>query len=152
MEEKDGEVVRVRVVAGGIPEAPVWESHKRGKNWAAIVGADPRMPGGLSRRFLERGRGDFLYMLGDLSLFDALEFAGDYVSFNGNVTQNRWYGVVVTKTEDALELRKCKRGLDAVVLSSEMRRSSEERRAALSRELEHHRARVAEIEAELEVP
>lgn len=150
MEEKDTEIIRIRIVAGGISEAPMWETHKRGKNWAAIIGADPRMPGGLSRRFLDRGRGDFLYMLGDLSLFDAVEFAGDYVSWGGDVTQNRWFGVVITKTEDALELRRCKRGLDAVVLATDMRRSSEERRAALNRELEHHRVRAAEIEAELE--
>lgn len=150
--DQEAEIVRIRVVAGGISEAPVWEAHKRGKNWAAIIGADPRMPGGLSRRFLERGRGDFLYMLGDLSLFDAVEFAGDYVSWGGGVSQNRWHGVVVTKTDDALELRRCKRGIDAVILSSEMRKSSEERRAALSRELEHHRGRAAEIEAELKGP
>lgn len=147
--EAEAEVVRLRVVSGGLVDVPAWEKHHRGKNWAAVIGADPRMPGGLSRRFLEYARGDFYYSLGDLSLFDAVEFAGDYVSWSGSVTSNRWFGVVVTKTEDFVELRRCQRGIDAVLLSSELRQSTEERKAALRRELDHCRSRAAEIEAEL---
>lgn len=147
--EEEQVPVRLQVAAGGLVEVPVWDNGKRAKNWAAIIGADPTKPGGLSRHFLDYGRGDFKYVLGDLSLFDPVEFAGDSVSYSGNVYPDRWYGVVVTKTDEFLELRRFPRGIDAVTAASELRRSSEERRLALRRELDHHRSRAAQIEAEL---
>jgi len=39
--------------------APVYESHKRGKNWMAIITPDPTAPGGLARTFVPRGRGEY---------------------------------------------------------------------------------------------
>jgi len=146
---KDSDPVRLKVVSGGLVEVPIWEQSKRGKNWAAVIGGDPRMPGGLSRKFLDYGRGDFYYTLGDLSLFDAVEFAADYVSYSGNVTQNRWFGVVVAKAEGFIEVLRFERGIDAVTASAEMRSDPGAKRGALRRELEYHQSRAAELEAKL---
>lgn len=82
---------------GALTDAPVWESHARGTNWAATITAiDPAKPGGLDRAFWQRARGDFLYLLPErgVRVGDALEFAGDYTTASGNRSPNRWYGVV----------------------------------------------------------
>ena len=48
---------------GALSECPVWESHKRGKNWCAAITPDPKSPGGLARDFWEKAKGDYYYLV-----------------------------------------------------------------------------------------
>lgn len=81
---------------GALTQVPVYKNHRRGNNWCAKIGIDPRKPGGLSREFFEVAKGAYYYIVPDgLSAGDALEFGADYVSGTGHKTRNRWYGVVV---------------------------------------------------------
>ena len=88
---------------GALVKAPVWEDHKRGKNWAAVISKDPRAPGGLARVFVERARGSYLYMVDGLVVGQPVEFGADYYSTRGNLSRRRWYGVVRAVGNDAIE-------------------------------------------------
>ncbi len=52
------------VLAGAVVSSPVYEDNRRGKNWLAVIEADPLMLGGVYRRWLPRARGEFRYMVG----------------------------------------------------------------------------------------
>jgi hypothetical protein len=80
---------------GALIECPVYETHKRGKNWAATITVDPAKPGGLGREFWTHAKGESYYMVPALSVGDAVEFGGDYYSGSGRKTADRWYGYVV---------------------------------------------------------
>jgi len=114
--------VRLRVVGGAIIEAPVWEKHHRSSNWAAVIGVDAGMPGGMARRFIDRGRGVALYLAEQIAPLDAMEFAGDYFTFTREKRSNRWFGVVKLIESDGITLIECKTGLAAVLLSEKMRK------------------------------
>lgn len=80
---------------GYLTNAPIWENHRRGTNYAAVIGRDPKSPGGLSRIFLDKGKGeDFYYGIENLSVGSAIEFAADYTSGGGNKSRRRRYGIV----------------------------------------------------------
>lgn len=148
-EAKKPNVSRLTVLNSGLLKVPVWEKREGAKNWAAIIGADPRHPGGLSRKFLDYARGDFFYMLGDLALFDAVEFAADRVAWAGRLVQERWFGVVVMKTDDFLELQECARGADAVILSKRLKQDAKAQGDALRRERDHYQKRASEVQKRL---
>ncbi len=114
--------LRLKKLNGALLDAPIWEEHKRGSNWAAIIGVDPVMPGGLSRRFIERGRGVCKYLSEKIGTFDAVEFAGDYYTFSRDKQQNRWYGVVTDVTADAVVVVQYKDGLSAILAAEDMRK------------------------------
>lgn len=111
---------RFNVVNGALLEVPVWSVHKRARNWAAIVDIDPLQPGGLSRFWLNRGRGMCKYIVPDeLRLYAAVEFAADYVRGSGWKDPERWYGIVTEIAEDHLTIQPCKDAMAAVLASRE---------------------------------
>ncbi len=109
------------VLAGGIVSAPIYETHHRGKNWAAIIQANPTSPGGIDRVWLPRGRGEFLYMVGRLDRFDAVEFGADYVTMMGNKHPKRWFGVVRVLTGNQIEIEEVGSAVTALLRSIELR-------------------------------
>jgi hypothetical protein len=116
--------LKLDVVNGGLIAAPIWLDRPRAKNWAAVIDIDGTAPGGLSRVFLPYGRGAVFYMIESVMLYDALEFAADQVSWGGNKTANRWYGIVVAKGEDFLELEPTKDSAKAVLASKSQKREN----------------------------
>lgn len=99
-------------------EAPVYETHKRGRNWMAQIGIDPTCPGGLSRQFAHRARGDYLYLIEEwMQPHVAVEFGADYYTGSGKKHQVRWYGVIRSVTETSMEVEQNSTALDAVRLS-----------------------------------
>lgn len=104
-------------------EAPVWENHKRGKNWLATIEKDPAAPGGLGRKFAPKARGEGFYVL-PLDLVhagDPVEFGADYYSGSGTKRADRWYGVVLARTNDLLTVEVSKTGARAVARAREVR-------------------------------
>jgi hypothetical protein len=101
---EDGDLL-LRIEDGALANVPsgLWESHKRGKNWLAVITPSPSSPGGLSRNFAAKARGDLYYIVPDWSVGDAVEFGADYYSGKGRKNDKRWYGFVVgffaSKTE-----------------------------------------------------
>jgi len=57
------EIYTAPVRDGAMLSAPVYEGHKRGKNWMAIINPDPTAPGGVARTFVPRGRGEYYYIV-----------------------------------------------------------------------------------------
>jgi hypothetical protein len=98
------ESVSFAVELGALKEVPVYESHKRGKNWLAVIEKDPTAPGGLKRSFQPSAKGEYHYMINGLSRNDVVEFGADYYTSNGGKRTARWYGVVTDVTEDHIAI------------------------------------------------
>lgn len=99
---------------GALTEVPVWERHKRGRNWAAVIAKDPRAPGGLARAFLPRAHGEYFYMVEGLRPGVAVEFGADYYTTSGRKQSDRWYGAVVEVRADAVVVEPASSGRAAV--------------------------------------
>lgn len=106
--------VTLKVELGALTELPVmdgrilWESHKRGRNWMAVISKDPQAPNGLARSFFKPARGDYFYILpADLKVGDPLEIGADYYSGGGHPARRRWYGYVVAVADDAVVVQEC---------------------------------------------
>ncbi len=69
---------------GAMLTAPVYESHRRGRNWMAVINADPSSPGGLSREFVERGKGKYYYIVDEDIVGKPVEIAGRDFARGGN--------------------------------------------------------------------
>jgi len=123
--------VKCACANGALLQAPAFENHARGTNWLAVIDIDGTMPGGLSRRWIERGKGACIYLVEKIGLFDAVEFGADYMTGTGAKKPRRWYGVVIAKTEDHLALEPAPSGKDAVLLSKLKRASPKALAAAL---------------------
>jgi hypothetical protein len=99
VEEPAGFIERVELtVDGEAIEAPVFEVHKRGKNWACYFTG--KNAANASRHFLPQ-RGKVI----DISRLDVgmpIEIAGDYTSSGGRPHPDRWIGVIVEKTDELL--------------------------------------------------
>lgn len=91
-----------KVEDGAMVEAPVYESHARGKNWMATIEADPAAPGGLAREFVKNGRGRYFYLVNASLIGKAVEIAADYTSSGGKRHPKRWYGVVRNVTDSEI--------------------------------------------------
>jgi hypothetical protein len=102
-------------------DVPLFEKHHRGTNWMAVIGIDGTSPGGLSRSFIDRGKGECFYLIEHVMLFDPIEFGADYTTGVGRRHRKRWYGVVVAKTDDYLQVEECPTGTKAVLLSKAKR-------------------------------
>lgn len=101
---------------------PVWEDHRRGKNWMAMISIDPEAPGGLSRTFAKKARGEFYYMVPDWAGPGvAVEFGADYYSCGGRPSRTRWYGVILEAGESKMTLEACESGKDAIKRAAEIR-------------------------------
>lgn len=129
-EKSPPQVMKLLVANGALLEAPIFEKHKRGSNWMAVIDIDKTSPGGLSRRFVNRGRGECLYDVDQVALFDPVEFGADYTTTGGSKMRDRWYGVVVVKTEGLIEVEKCSSGMRAVLRAKVARESPVELAAA----------------------
>lgn len=110
-------VSRYAVADGALTEVPAWESHARGKNWLAVIRADPKAPNGLDRRFMDRAHGAYYYMVAGLKPGDTVEFGADYYSGGGNPRRTRVYGVVVAVTDNELQLSVTKTAPAALALA-----------------------------------
>lgn len=97
---------RMVVLNRGVFDPPIHVEHSRAKNWAAIVMPDPTQPGGFSRIWWDRGRGDFRYIVPSrLKVGDIVEFGADYVQWSGKKVPERWLGVVVERTDTVIEFK-----------------------------------------------
>jgi len=144
---------KLTLANGALLQVPIWEKHYRGSNWLAIIDIDATQPGGLARRFVNRGKGECLFIVEPIGLFDALEFAADYTTSYGDKKRDRWYGVVTAKTDDFLEVERCGSGAKAVLRSKALRTSKTALIAALERDrqaLVERAVKVAEQIAGLE--
>ena len=95
------------VIEDGTIENHLADSHKRAKNWVAIVHRDKAQRGGLDRNFLERGDGNRVKVGPDLLRSGTcLEFAGDYVTSGGRRQRNREYGRVTEVTSDSITIER----------------------------------------------
>lgn len=133
-----------KIEDGAMVEAPVYETHQRGKNWMAIIEADPAAPGGLAREFVKRGRGRYLYIVGPEVVGKAVEIAADYTSSGGKRHPKRWYGVVRSVTDSEITIEECETSAAAIAAA----RTGPDR-AALEEERARLVARIAEIDAVL---
>lgn len=135
-----------KVEDGAMVEAPVYEAHKRGKNWMATITADPAAPGGLARTFVKTGRGRYYYIVDASLVGKAVEIAGDYISGGGNRSRNRWYGVVRSVTDSAISIERCA-GSRAAILAA--RTPVHNDHDALVEERARLQARIDEIDEAL---
>jgi hypothetical protein len=121
---------------GYLTEAPVFETHKRGKNWMALISNDPKSPGGIGRKFFERGNGKYIYDTSAVELYMPLEFGADYYSGGGNKQACRRYGVVLVKQENRLEIQLCKDATEAIQVARDLRVTSATMESVYGKELE----------------
>ena len=143
--------IRCLVANGAMLEAPIFEKHTRGTNWLAAIDVDASQPSGLSRRFMKRGRGECLYVVEQLSLFDAVEFGADYTTMYGDKKRDRWYGIVVAMGDGFIDFEQAATGARAVVRAKEARTSKRDQVAALAAEREALLARARKLEEEMQV-
>ncbi len=123
---KEDGLVHLVCANGALLEVPVYEQHARGTNYLAIIDIDPTMPAGLARIWAKKGRGPCLYIIEQVTQYDALEFAADYTTGVGSRQRHRWYGVVVDKRPDELVLQPCTTGIDAELLAKRLREKRDE--------------------------
>ena len=96
-------------IEDGTFENPERCTHRRGRNWVAIVERDKSQPGGLDRCFLARAPAGRVHMAGlDPGMW--LEFAGDYYSCGGSKRPNRKYCRIVEVTSGFLVVQDCEIG------------------------------------------
>lgn len=139
------EIYTAPVRDGAMLSAPVYEGHKRGKNWMATIAPDPAAPGGVARTFVPRGRGEYYYIVSADLVGQPVEFGADYISGGGNRSRSRWYGVVRALTSEVIRIEHYETAAQAIAASrtGPDRQALEEERSALL-------ARLAEINALLE--
>ena len=86
---------------GALTNVPIWEDHKRGKNWFAKISKDPKAPGGLGREFAAKAHREYYYMLlKEWGIGTPIEFGADYYSGSGNPSRSRWYGYISRSEEN----------------------------------------------------
>lgn len=129
----EGDYFELPIEAGAFTDVPVFETHKRGKNWMARILPDPKSPGGLKREFAERARGDrkdkhYYYIVPKhWKVGDYIEFGADYYTSSGHHSPTRWYGVLVKKLPDKWILKRISRSeIGKITLSPEEVESEEE--------------------------
>lgn len=102
----EGEVGVVQgftIEEGALLQVPIYEPHQFGKNWMAAIHRDPAAPNGLGRVFIERGHGQYYYVLNpNVRPGQVIEFGADYEKATGSRRHNRWIGVVLARTEQQL--------------------------------------------------
>lgn len=95
VEEPAGYLKRLALaIDGDAIENPIYESHKRGTNWCAVMTG--KNAANMDRQFLaQRG---MIIDVSNVEIGATLEIAGDYTSSGGNKQRNRITGVVIDKT------------------------------------------------------
>jgi hypothetical protein len=121
------------ILNGALVEQPIERAaHKRARNWAAIATYAPTTAGGIERHWFERAAGKIAgYVIpATLCDHDVIEFGADHVRFTGSRVQKRWYGVVVSHTNDALVLEPCDNAAAAFILSRDRKIAAQARARA----------------------
>jgi hypothetical protein len=115
-------IVSLRVEYGALLEVPCYESHKRGRNWAATISIDPKSPGGIGRTFWKRAHGEFYYLIpADLRPPVPVEFGADYYTVSGRKKPHRVYGVILSISQDTLTLEICQSAREAVERAEQLK-------------------------------
>jgi hypothetical protein len=127
-----------KIENGALVDVPIFEEHKRGKNWMAVIAYDPRKPGGLQRSFLERARGKYYYMVKGLNIGDAVEFGADYYTTSRKRHTNRVYAAVVALTSTELTLELCSTSSEAIETAKKIREAAEKAEDVEVNELEEY--------------
>jgi hypothetical protein len=94
---------------GALTDVPVWQTHRRGTNWAStITGVNPTQPGGFDRVFWDKARGNEHYYVVPqwLLVGSAVEFAADYTTTGNRKDMHRWCGVVLAVSSTEVVLAK----------------------------------------------
>lgn len=95
-----------RIINRGLIDVPIWESHYRGRNWAAIIEVEPLLPGGVKRSWFNRGSGISKYIVPEqLLVGHVVEFGADYITGVGSRREDRFFGVVLSLTTTELILK-----------------------------------------------
>lgn len=81
-----------------------YEEHARGTNWIATVSHDPSQPGGLARKFWDKGSGSYRKVPADLTIGATVEVAYDYTSGGGRRDRKRDYYKVAEVNASELTL------------------------------------------------
>ena len=81
-------------------ENPIFCSHKRGRNWVAVLTG--KNAANMSKRFL-KSRGETVDVE-SVRIGDVLEVAGDYTTSGGRFDPNRRYWRVTAKSEDEMSV------------------------------------------------
>lgn len=81
---EQNEIYRATVEHGALCSVPVYEEHKRGKNWMAIISVNPASPGGIDREFVARARGQYYYHVDAALVGKPVEFGADYYTARGS--------------------------------------------------------------------
>jgi hypothetical protein len=103
---ESGNVYRVPLEEWYVVEPPVWEDHRRARNWLARIAPDPDVPGGFSREWCERGRGRFKYSATSMLEGDTIEFGADRIWGSGDGRSRcRWVGEIVDVHDTHLAVR-----------------------------------------------
>ncbi|MCX7910007.1 MAG: hypothetical protein N2505_00275 [Endomicrobia bacterium] len=89
------EIFEMEIENGAFITVPVYESHKRGKNWFARIEKNPRSPSGLDREFASHARGEYYYIVPNWNVGDVVEFGADYYTSGGRKHPYREYGVII---------------------------------------------------------
>ncbi|MGB9848886.1 MAG: CRISPR-associated protein Csx16 [Moorellaceae bacterium] len=120
------EVFRMTIDNGACRNVPVYEFHKRGRNWMAKISLDPAAPGGLKREFFSTAHGDYFYLIpeGALKPGDPVEFGADYYTGGGRKCSKRWYGVVVSVSDGEVEILRAETARQACDLAGEYRNTA----------------------------
>jgi len=107
MSYESGVVYIVPIEQGHVVNPPIWEEHyPRARNWLARVEEDPDAPGGIRRKFMDRGKGRFKYSVELLVEDDTIEFGADRMHFSKDGRfRSRWVGEIVGLTEDQMQVR-----------------------------------------------
>jgi hypothetical protein len=114
-----------KIENGALVEVPIFEEHKRGKNWMAKISFDPRSPAGLSREFMVRARGKYFYMVEGLKVGDAIEFGADYYTTSRKRHTNRVYAAVVALTSTELTLELYSTSSEAIEAAKKIKETAE---------------------------
>jgi hypothetical protein len=143
----DSIVLKLPCANGALLQVPLFEKHHRGTNWMAVIDVDGTSPGGLGRKFIDRGKGECFYLIEQVQLFDPIEFGADYTTSVGKRYRKRWFGVVTAKTEDYITAEECSKGVNAVLLARAKRTDPQALADAFEKEREVLLKRAAELDA-----
>ncbi len=136
-----------KIEMGAMLGVPVYEEHHRGKNWMAVINKNPKAPNGLDRTFVEKGKGEYFYIVSNVKIGDVVEFGADYISSGGRRRTNRWYGVVIQIDDNMIVIDEHETANEAIEAAGSFAAPS--KREVLEQEKERILARLAEIEEEL---
>ena len=106
MAYQSGAVYLVPIDEWYVVKPPIWEDHRRARNWLAYIEENPDAPGGFTRKWCERGQGRFKYSVTTLLEGDTVEFGADRIWADGaGRSRERWVGEIVKITDTEMQVR-----------------------------------------------